>query len=79
MYLSDLRKLSDAELITEASALIYSKELWSTGFILDAKPNEEFRQLREIIDELHWRHVVKKLSTVRQPVQLAREGPEPAS
>lgn len=79
--LSDLRKMTDAELISAAAAIIYSEDLWDTGFSMDfddKKPNEEFRQLRELVDELHYRHVIKKLSTRRLEPLVSVE-PTPAS
>lgn len=72
MILSDLRKASDADLIREVSNIIYNSIHAVTG---PESANHELqgftiqvdtmRTLRDLVDELDYRHVLKASSRLR--------------
>lgn len=67
MNLTDLRKMSDADLIKEISYVVYFRCAPQMGPEAegDVLLQEPLKSLRLLADELEWRHVIKPASKLK--------------
>ncbi len=67
--LSDLRKMSDADIISGISDIVYTGEICRLEEETDCPkvvPGNDFMQLRELVDELEYRYVLKEQLNTQQ-------------